>query len=343
MFGKIPKVSCSLLGAIARGYDLDETAKRLAQIGIDFIHYDIAEGVDLLATSKIPKLKKISGLPVDVHIALRDPSAILGEIQLDSKDMVAVHVESNFSLEKIRAFRARVGCAFGLAVNVETQLESLDKCLDDIDFVLFMSAEPGVTGGAFDQSVIDKVKKFRKQFPDKSVHMDGGVDRKSAALLRELGVDVMVSGSYIFNNEDNVAQVVHLLGRNLFLPMSKIMLSLDRAAIVEPNFSIRQVATEIERRKVGIALVLDEAKRLLGIITDGDLRRWLISDFGNVTMIASDIMTKNPLVVNQDDRLLDVLRRHESENVSAFLFPVLVGNRCVGLFRVSDVFLSNEL
>ncbi len=69
-----------------------------------------------------------------------------------------------------------------------------------VDFVHFMTVEPGFYGGAFIESIIDKIKDFHFYYPDKSIEVDGGVTPDNAGKLIEAGVTMLVAGSYIFKN-----------------------------------------------------------------------------------------------------------------------------------------------
>ena len=107
------------------------------------------------------------------------------------------------------------GIERGIAINLDTPLEKLDQMLPYFDFVQFMGiARIGYQGEQFDRRVIDRIKEFKKAYPYSIVSVDGGVNKESAQLLKEAGVDRLVIGSAIFNSgspEENLQSFEKLL------------------------------------------------------------------------------------------------------------------------------------
>src|SRR3989338_1449653 len=107
------------------------------------------------------------------------------------------------------------GIERGIAINLDTPLEKLDQMLPYFDFVQFMGiARIGYQGEQFDRRVIDRIKEFKKAYPYSIVSVDGGVNKESAQLLKEAGVDRLLIGSAIFNSgspEENLQSFEKLL------------------------------------------------------------------------------------------------------------------------------------
>lgn len=123
------------------------------------------------------------------------------------------HAESASDLPRLLSLarkRYGTGCgfvscliSFGLAVNISSDLSLIEQCLDEIEYVQFMGiARIGKQGQVFDRRVIDKVRTFRKKFPEVPVQVDGGITLESAKELIALGVSNLVVGSAILRAKD---------------------------------------------------------------------------------------------------------------------------------------------
>jgi len=244
----------------------------------------------------------------------------------------------------LAALRRRLDCRFGLALNTESSVHRLFRHSDMLDFTLLMAATPGVSGGRFDDGVVDKIRSFRRNLPDVPVHVDGGVDVTSAALLRDAGVDVMISGSYIFKAQDSIRQVTRLLGRNLHLRVSDIMRPAQDESQLGADAPVQAVAGTIQNTRVGCACVIDDAQHLVGLITDGDLRRRLMTQPDLSKVCARELMTPAPFTTTPDRRLLDLLRDLDASRQSFAVIPVVDdAHRYRGLFYLQDLLLNDPL
>lgn len=344
MFRPVPKISCSLLAARERNYDLPALVRELPQLGIEMIHFDISDQPKTLTVAELTELQPQTTLPFDVHLSASEPLRFTSKIRLAERDFFSLHVESGLDVDQLGELKSRLGCHFGLALNTKSSVDKLYDHASILDFTLFMAATAGVSGGDFDDGVVDKIRAFRTQLPDVPVHVDGGVNGASAALLRDVGVEVMISGSYIFKSRDAIRQVTRLLGRNLHLRVGDIMRSRDLNPGIPPGTPAQSVAEEIQRTRVGCACVVDESHRFLGVITDGDLRRRLVVQPDLSRVNASELMTREAFTTTPNVRLLDLLRTMDSGRDGYAVVPVLEANRDYrGLFYLQDLLLSDNL
>lgn len=344
MLNKIPKISCSLLAAVDGEITLPDVLKKLDVLGVDIIHYDVSDNAKTLHFKDIEQLRRNTCLPFDVHLSVEDPFPYLQDIQLKPEDYFCLHVENNLSWSQLEEVRHKVGCNFGLAINTETPVSDLFDKAQILDYVLFMSATPGVSGGQFNDQVVSKIKAFRRAFPNVKVHVDGGVNYLSAALLRELEVDVLISGSYILKNEDYLVQLVKLFGKNLYLRVADIMRVRDQVPRVTPDTDICQTVLEMNTKQVGCTCVVDHENRLLGLVTDGDVRRRLIVQPDLSTLKAKDLMAVQPFAITPDMRLLSLLRELDKRHAGFDVIPVVdASEQCVGLVWLRDIISSHAL
>ena len=99
------------------------------------------------------------------------------------------------------------------------------------------------------------------------------------------------------------------LGRRLLVRVADVMRTDDQVAAVHPDIPVREVLFAITRARAGAATVTDAARRVLGIITDGDIRRLLLRDEQGLTHRAGDVMTKDPATVRPDILAAEALAR----------------------------------
>ncbi len=130
------------------------------------------------------------------------------------------------------------------------------------------------------------------------------------------------------------------LGRNLWLRVADVMHQGKAVAWVSPETPLRQVIIAMTERPLGAACVVDKNHLLLGIITDGDLRRTLLAyeDFRQVK--AQDIMTRTPVSVSPQASLKDAARLMEDRPSQISVLPVVdsATRKCLGLIRIHDIY-----
>jgi len=133
------------------------------------------------------------------------------------------------------------------------------------------------------------------------------------------------------------------LGRRLRLIVENIMQSIQDVAIVSKNDNLRKVVIEMTEKPQGAALVIDENNQLIGIITDGDLRRALANE-KDIDMIAAiDLMTQNPIAININSPLKEAIILMEDRKSQISVLPVVKndGKTCAGLLRLHDIYQKN--
>ena len=101
----------------------------------------------------------------------------------------------------------------GLAIDLNTKIEVIDPFVKHLDLVLIMSVKAGKGGQEFDKSAINKIKYVRKLMPEILIEVDGGINNKTGAQCVKAGADILVSGSYIYDN-DAFDAIQSLKGKN---------------------------------------------------------------------------------------------------------------------------------
>ena len=133
------------------------------------------------------------------------------------------------------------------------------------------------------------------------------------------------------------------LGRRLRLIVENIMQSIQDVAIVSKNDNLRKVVIEMTEKPQGAALVVDGTTKLIGIVTEGDLRRALADgkDIDKITVI--DLMTPNPIAININSPLKEAIILMEDRKSQISVLPVVKndGKTCAGLLRLHDIYQKN--
>ncbi len=206
-------VSASILSA-----DFSILAQELkkAEIsGVDMIHFDVMDGHFVPNISfGIPVLnsiKKCTELTFDVHLMITDPIDYVEQFAKAGADIISFHAESSSDIEKtidkIRSF----GLKAGLSIKPGTPSEAIYKYIDKLDMVLVMTVEPGFGGQGFIESTLNKIYKIKKYIDDNNypvdIQVDGGINDKTAQLVKKAGASNLVSGSYLFNSNDMAKSV----------------------------------------------------------------------------------------------------------------------------------------
>lgn len=211
-------VSASILSADFS--KLSEELKKAEISGIDMIHYDVMDGHFVPNISfgipVLKSIKKCTALIFDVHLMITDPINYVEEFAKAGADIITIHAESSSDIEKTIDKIHSLGIKAGLSIKPGTPSESIYKYLDKLDLVLIMTVEPGFGGQGFIDSTLEKITEI-KRYIDKNqytidIQVDGGINDKTAQLVRNAGANNLVSGSYLFNATDMSMAVKSLKG-----------------------------------------------------------------------------------------------------------------------------------
>ncbi|MBI2063094.1 MAG: ribulose-phosphate 3-epimerase [Candidatus Yanofskybacteria bacterium] len=177
------------------------------------VHLDIADGIfvpnmTILGFEEMESLD--TNLKFEVHLMVSKPENHIVRWLETPADKFIFHIEAtNKSQEVIDAVK-EADKTIGIALNPQTPIAKIEPFIDQIDFVHFMTVEPGFYGGKFVDTVIDKIKDFHFYYPDKTVEVDGGITPETAPKLIEAGVNMFVVGSYIWEGKDQAEAIKKL-------------------------------------------------------------------------------------------------------------------------------------
>ena len=201
-------VSASVLSADM--LDLGNEIKKLEKNGIDMLHFDVMDGIFVnnitFGLPVLQQVRKATDMTLDVHLMIADPLKYIKNFADFGADLISFHLESDsHTADTLKAIKS-CGVKPALAIKPATPAEAVYEYLPYLDMVLVMTVEPGFGGQSFISSTVDKIRSIREEITklglDVDVEVDGGINDKTAAIVREAGANVLVSGSYLFGAED---------------------------------------------------------------------------------------------------------------------------------------------
>jgi len=132
------------------------------------------------------------------------------------------------------------------------------------------------------------------------------------------------------------------LGRNLHLSVLEVMKVDDQIAWAAAGDPLKQVIIAMTQRPMGAACIVSDGRKLVGLVTDGDLRRALQIHDDIRGLSAGDVMTRNPVTIRPDATLHDALQVMENRPSQISVLPVAdpATGRCLGLLRLHDIYHS---
>ena len=192
-------------GHLARGL------KEIEQAGADYVHIDMMDGSFVpnfgLGVDYIRGLRKLTHIPLDLHLMIKDPEYKLQWIGIKETDIVSIHYESSFQVQRVLDWLVPFGCKRFLAINPATPINALEEVLDYIDGINLLMVNPGFAGQKIVPSTMKKAQKVadllqREGREDIVIEVDGNITPENARKLRKIGASIFVAGtSAIFKGD----------------------------------------------------------------------------------------------------------------------------------------------
>jgi ribulose-phosphate 3-epimerase len=176
--------------------------------GADQIHVDVMDGHFVpnitIGVPVVKSLRKVTQLPLDVHLMITDPDRYIEPFIDAGANMVSVHVEVLPHLHRTVTHIKKLGAKAGVVLNPSTPVSSIEEIAGDVDFVLVMSVNPGFGGQVFIPGSLKKIRHIRalldRAGSSAPIEVDGGVDLATVESVVDAGADWLVAGNAVFGS-----------------------------------------------------------------------------------------------------------------------------------------------
>ena len=196
--------------------DMQKSVAELEKAGIDYLHVDLMDGDFVpnitLGFDFVNQLKRITDIPLDVHMMVSNPARFIDRMNLSEDDIICVHYEADRNVRDTLTQIRQKGCKAGLAINPLTDANLYREFADTIDMALVMTVPPGFAGQKIFEGAEQKVTQTRRIFeeegyPEMLIEVDGNITLENGRKLSRCGADIFVLGtSGLFINGKDMSQ-----------------------------------------------------------------------------------------------------------------------------------------
>jgi pentose-5-phosphate-3-epimerase len=302
------KISASIYSDKKR--TLKETIADLEAHQVDLLHVDCND--DLAVFDDIAQIRQWCSLPIDLHIITKTPEKYFDLLRKYPVEFLTFQFED---LPKKLEIPADIKGEKGLAIITPTSIEAFDA-YSDFDFILMMATIPGQSGGVFDPENFRKIRAFKKKYPNKSVHVDGGVNGEVSFILRNMGVHSSVSGSFLFKAASVGQALMDLTKREIEsrFKVKDFMIPREECPIIKKEgITLERILTSIEEGNLGFTIV-EEQNSMCGIISNADVRKALLKHLKDIpNMDPRSMINTHPVTIVAAatvDEMLNEVRKH---------------------------------
>jgi pentose-5-phosphate-3-epimerase len=334
------KISASIYSDSSR--PIEDVLIDLHNHDVDMFHVDCND--ELSVFEDIKKIRSISQIPIDLHLITNQPEKYFNLLRQNPVEFVTFQFEN---LKEPLKIPMDIPGLKGLAITTPTPVQVFDA-YSDFDFLLIMATIPGQSGGSFDAQNFRKVREFSQKYPHKRVHVDGGVNNEVSFILRNLGVYVSVSGSYLFKGPSIGNALMQLLKNNAHssYKLEDFCRTRDEAPILtlKDNLSLIHILQIIEDKGFGFCILEDDNQNFLGIISMADVRRGLLKANGvSESLKINNIINRNTITIKKHNTVREMLSMIRKQAFPITYLPVVdESNRTFGLISFVNL-IKGEL
>ena len=313
------KISASIYSDKQR--PLEKVIKDLVGHQMDLLHVDCND--DIAVFEDIKQIREWCNTPIDLHIITDDPEKFYPFLKAVPVEYITFQYEN---LSGPLIFPNDIKGKKGLAITTPTSVEVFEH-YSDMDFILIMATIPGQSGGVFDQKNFAKIRQFRRKYPKKSIHVDGGVNAEVSFILRNMGVSSAVSGSYLFSESSIGNALMNLTQREIESQycIKDFMTPLAEAPYISINGTTTKDILEcVDSGNMGFALILEENDVLHGLVSSADIRKALLLKIdAHQTITPENLINTNPISIAGTATVNELLKKIKSCSFPIMYLPVV--------------------
>ena len=319
---------------------LKETVLDLKAHQVDLLHVDCND--DISVFEDIGKIRTWCGLPIDLHIITETPEKFFDYLRKHPVEYVTFQYEELLTPLTIPA---DIKGEKGLGIITPTAITAFDE-YPNFDFILMMATIPGQSGGVFDPDNFRKIRQFKQKYPNKNVHVDGGVNGEVSFILRNMGVHSSVSGSFLFKGPSIGQALMDLTKRKIEsrFKIKDFMIPQEECPIIDfQSATFKTVIKLIDSGKLGF-IVVEESGHFMGIISNADLRKGLIKHIDNMDELTiKEIVNQTPITIDSEANVDDMLHLVREQSFPVMYLPVInAQNKAVGIITFVNL-IKGEL
>jgi len=198
---------------------ITDEVKAAAEAGVEYLHLDIMDGhyvpVITFGPLLVAAVRKAVDLTLDIHLMVERPEDHIAAFRQAGGDIINVHVETCPHLHRVVGEIRHQGARAGVCLNPGTPVSAVEAILGEVDQVMVMAVNPGWGGQTFIESSLGKVRYLRQQIDSRAlsveIEVDGGINLTTGPRCAAAGADVLVAGSFVYNDRAPVADNVRTL------------------------------------------------------------------------------------------------------------------------------------
>lgn len=186
---------------------LADEIKKMEEAGARLLHLDVMDGHFVpnltIGPPVIESIRKVTDLPLDVHLMIENPEKYIDRFVQAGADWISVHYEATPNVHRaLQMIKSYGHVEVGIALNPSTPLTVLAHLLEEVNFVLLMTVNPGFEGQTYIPQMTEKIKHLKQVLDrrglDIKIQVDGGINEKLAGEVVGAGAQILVAGSAIF-------------------------------------------------------------------------------------------------------------------------------------------------
>ncbi len=185
---------------------IEQELKELDEYKVKWVHLDVMDGKfvpNVTFDSKfVREIRPLTKMFFDVHLMIMNPLKEIKKYVDAGAELITIHHESADEAQVVIDLIKSYGIKTGISIKPNTEVNEIKHLLDKVDLVLIMSVEPGKGGQSFILKAIDKIKQLKGG--NYLIEVDGGINEETAKLCLQAGADVLVAGTYVFKDKNNI-------------------------------------------------------------------------------------------------------------------------------------------